>query len=181
MDTLPTFISGALLTAVIAALIAGFFVLYSKHTEYKNSYLKMIVDKRVSAYEHLNVVIQNIKVAKVDNNKAYYHIFSNIELFDDFYKLMYNTQSYEFWMSDHTKSALLKLHQELTHCYIKYQQGNELIAIGKEEYETIAKLRDSLEINILYDFPNIYKVEQFFKNKQVVTSFETRDISKRPD
>ncbi len=172
---ITTLLSGA----VLGAFVTGAFTIFSKYMEYKNSYLKMIVEKRVIAYEKLDVVIQNLKIAVVDNDaKPYHQILTDKKSFFDFLQLIHNTMAQEFWMSDNTKSLLLKLHQKLISYIFKNEQGIEFINIGKDNYKQIGIQRDELEKSILKDFPNIYKVKSFFKAKQIVTEFENRDISK---
>ena len=177
MEILTTLISGA----VLGALIAGGFNIYSKHTEYKNSYLKMILEKRIEAYERINSVITMLKISVVDNGQAYHNIFSaDKDALYGHFEILTKAFIYELWMSDNAKKNLQKLQQEIVRCIILHNNGMPLIDVGKSEYQIIAKLRDNLEKDLVVDLQTLYKVENFLSNKTVVTGYEERNISDKP-
>lgn len=53
-------ILGAFITAIIAELISGYFNIKTKSKEYENSYAKMILEKRLFAYEQINLIINKL-------------------------------------------------------------------------------------------------------------------------
>jgi hypothetical protein len=177
VDFLTTLITGA----VAGAIITGVFNMYSKHTEYKNSYLKMILEKRIEAYERINSVITLLKMSVVDNGKAYHMIFSSDkDAFYNDYSVVTKAFMYELWMSDNAKNNLLKLQQEIVRCFVLHNNGMTLIDVGKSEYKIIANLRDNLEKDLVIDLQNLYKIEDFLSNKTVTTEFVERNIADRP-
>jgi len=100
MEFLTTLFSGA----VVGAVIVGGFNIYSKHTEYKHSYLKMILEKRIEAYERINSVIVMLKTSVLDNGKAYHTIFSfDKDYFFEHHKILREAILHELWMSNKTK------------------------------------------------------------------------------
>jgi len=56
-----------------------------------------------------------------------------------------------------------------------------LTSVGKLEYKIIGRLRDELEKSLVFDLPNLYKIDSFLSQKEIVTKYEERDISKKPE
>jgi formiminotetrahydrofolate cyclodeaminase len=79
-------ILGAFITAIIAALLSGYFNIKTKNKEYENSYAKMILEKRLFAYEQINLIINKLKESTLDSDgKAYHIIFFSKENFNSFF------------------------------------------------------------------------------------------------
>lgn len=175
MEIFITLLSGAF----IGTIITGLFNIYSKHKEYKHSYLKMVLEKRILAYENLNTIISELKISTITKSEAYHIIFNNKDDFNKFYSILIKTQKYELWLSNEVRDCFLKLFQELTRCLVLSEQDN-LVEIGKKEYTFIGKLRDQLESNLINDFKTLYNIDSFLNKKIVITSYEQRDLRDKP-
>ena len=170
-----------LIGAAVGAIIAGGFNLYSKHTEYKHAYLKMILEKRIEAYEHVNTVIVMLKKAVIGEGKTYHDIFaSDQNYFLQQYLILREASSHELWMSNKTGKNLQNLDQEFVRCLILHNNGKSLVDIGNLEYKMIGGLRDELEKSLLADLSSLYKIDNFLSQKEVITKYGERDISERP-
>jgi len=181
MASLTIIIPAAIFGAILGAVIKGLFDIYSKNKEYKHSYYQMIVEKRVKTCEDINTVVAMLKASVLDGGKAYHMIFSgDRENFMQEYKVLRSVFLNDIWMSDRIKNSLLCLHGELVRCLILHDRGEELTSIGKQEYETIGKLRDELEKGLLIDLQDLYKIGEFLSNKEVITKYYHKDISQRP-
>jgi hypothetical protein len=84
-------------------------------------------------------------------------------------------------LSENTNKSYKRIYDEIVRCYCLLEKNENLGNIGKEEYQFIAKLRDELENNVLIDLKDLYKIDKFFKQKKVETSFIERKLSDRPD
>jgi hypothetical protein len=84
-------------------------------------------------------------------------------------------------LSENTNKSYKRIYDEIVRCYYLLEKNENLGNIGKEEYQFIAKLRDELENNVLIDLKDLYKIDKFFKQKKVKTSFIERKLSDRPD
>jgi len=60
------------------------------------------------------------------------------------------------------------------------ERNGDLVSVGKEEYEEICELRDSLEHAMLEELPDLYKVKKFLKNKSVVRGYGAYNLKMRP-
>lgn len=174
-------ILGALITAIIAALISGYFNIKTKNKEYENSYAKMILEKRLYAYEQINIIINMLKKSTLESDgKAYHLIFSSKENFDNSFQMIFNISSHEFWLSEKTRKSYKNIFDEIIRCSSLVENGENIDIIGKEEYQFIGKLRDELERDVLVDLKDLYKIDKFFNQKKIETAFIERKLTDRP-
>jgi len=72
MDMLAAILS----SAVAGGLFSGFFTLYISERNYRNEYYKMIVDRRLTAHEQINRLVNDLKTSIPDTDgKTYHRIF----------------------------------------------------------------------------------------------------------
>jgi hypothetical protein len=139
----------ALFGVAIGALVTGFFTLRAKRDEYVNDYFKVVLNKRVEAYEHLEALILAYKSAFVDvDNKAYHAPFGSTGLSENAFSLMGAATDSGLWLADETFEVLQKLN------YIIFGEPNKVdarIAFGKQHYKEIANLREKLETRLASD------------------------------
>ena len=55
--------SSSVISGLLGALIVVWFNLRAKHTEYANTYYKMVLEKRIKAYEAVERLTKQIKIA----------------------------------------------------------------------------------------------------------------------
>lgn len=68
----------ALLGALVGTFVSGFFTLRAKQNEYLNDFFKIVIGKRVEAYENLESLIQSYKSTVVEvDNQPYHRPFSS--------------------------------------------------------------------------------------------------------
>src|ERR1700676_2503466 len=91
----------ALFGALLGALLTGWFLLRTKNKEYVNAFFRIVIDKRVDAYEHLEHLIQAYKTCICDSDNKPYHIpFSSEEQHLDAVMRMGSTLDRGLWLSD---------------------------------------------------------------------------------
>jgi hypothetical protein len=94
-------LSSSVVSAIIGALIAGAYNLRAKRNEYRNEYFKTVVQRRLAAYEQLEILIVSLKTAVIDtDNKPYHFLFSKDEDCITAYKLLSDTMDRGLWLSD---------------------------------------------------------------------------------
>ena len=142
----------------------------------------MILEKRLFAYEQINLTINILKKSTLDSDgKAYHLIFSSKENFDNSYQMIFNISSLEFCLSEKTKKSYKDIFDEIIRCSSLLENGENIDIIGKEEYQSISKLRDELENNVLVDLKDLYKIDKFFNQKKIETAFVERKLTDRPN
>ena len=158
-----------LVSAVVAALIAGWFSLRTTRNEYVNEYFKIVLSRRVNAYEEIEGLIANIKIAVLDKDQRPYHLlFSKDDDLDVVYLLLSRVMRHSLWLSD----ELFQLTRDLN---VLIYNGTEvesgLIEFGKSNYRTIAELRTKIEICYSRDMLNLHNVPEFLKSKKPSDSY----------
>lgn len=63
----------ALFGALVGSLLSGYFTLRAKRKEYLNDFYKIVIAKRVDAYERVEELIQSYKTMVVDEHNESYH------------------------------------------------------------------------------------------------------------
>ena len=158
---LQTFLASSLISGVVAALISGAAVLRSKHTEYRNEYYKLVLQRRVAAYEAVERLIISLKTAILDSDGRAYHIlFSDNQNIQNAHNLVAGLMLYALWLSD----SIFSKGQELNRLMFTLQEG-KAIEFGKKNYETIASIRAEIERLLAVDMLRLYDIKTFLKEK----------------
>lgn len=155
-------LSSSVITAVVAAIIAGIYSLRTKRNEYVNDYCKTVLQRRIAAYETLERLIINLKTSVLDTDRRPYHlIFSDDNDSQSAHDLMFNVLIQTLWV---TNEAFEKT-QELNHLLFSLPQGAGVIEFGKANYQRIATIRADLEAILAKDMLDLYDVKHFLKTK----------------
>ena len=164
MDIWTVVLSSTVVSGVVSALVGGWFTLRSKRNEYANAYYKMILERRLAAYEEVERLIASIKVAVVDNDQKPYHmLFSRDDDHMNLYKTLLGTMSNTLWLSD----DIFELTRQLNLLVYKGTPGDSgLIEFGKKNYTEIAELRTKLERAHARDMLQLHDVHAFLKAKK---------------
>lgn len=180
MDTLTLVLSSTLISGLVSALVSGWFNLQSKKNEYANAYYKLILDRRLDAYEEVEKLIGSIKVAVVDaENRPYHLLFSKDDDHTNVYQVLAGTMSKALWLSD----DLFELTRQLN--LLVYGRAKDevgLIEFGKLNYKTVSDLRTNMEKIHLRDMLTLHDAPGFLKSKRPAESFgELSPRGQRPE
>ena len=168
----------ALFGALVGSLVSGYFTLRAKRTEYLNDFYKIVIAKRVEAYERVEALIQSFKSTVVDEDNLSYHRPFSAEMWHmDSLMRMGAAMDSGLWLSDEMFDAVQKLN------YLQFripENPNERILFGKKHYMEIANMRESLEKLVTRDMLHLHKVRQFLRAKSKRSrGFQYIDL--RPD
>jgi hypothetical protein len=163
-------LSSSVITGLIGALLAGWFSLRSKQNEYANTYYKLVLERRLAAYEQVERLIVQIKVAIVDNDdkRPYHLLFSKDDDRDTLYKLLFTVMSTALWLSDDLFDRTRELNVLV---YSRTSHGEGLIDFGRQHYTTIAELRTKMEIAHARDMLTLHEVPQFLRSKKPTDTY----------
>jgi len=161
-------LSSSVLSALLGGYIAGQYTLRAKQHDYIHHYYKIVLDRRIAAYEQLDKFIDSIKTAVLDkDNRPYHRLFSNEDDWINAYKILHDTMSHGLWLSD----GLFKKMRDLNLLLLNRDKTAEsVIELGKKNYETIALMREEIERIRAIDMLRLYDVEGFLKGKQNIVS-----------
>ncbi|NTU49955.1 MAG: hypothetical protein HGA87_03545 [Desulfobulbaceae bacterium] len=164
MDILTVVLSSSVVSAIVSALVGGLFSLRTKQNEYANAYYKMILERRLAAYEEVERLIVAIKVAVIDDDKKPYHfLFSKDDDQLGVYQQLHGTMSYSLWLSD----ELFELTRQLNFLvYSGTPKDDGLVEFAKKNYTAVAELRTKLETVHTRDMLALHDVPSFLKAKK---------------
>ena len=167
-------LSSTVISGLISAIISGWFNLRSKNTEYSNAYFKMILERRLAAYEDVDQLIRSIKAAVVDSDQRPYHLLFSKD--DDqiyVYQKISEAMSKSLWLSEDVFAALREFNVLVAEGATK-ELG--LIEFGKQKYKVIAELRTKLERICALDMIKLHDVPNFLKNKKYLDSYSAVSV-----
>jgi hypothetical protein len=157
-------LSSSFLSALLGAFIAGQYTLRAKHHDYIHHYYKMVLERRIAAYEQLDKLIGSIKIAVLDkDNRPYHWILSNEEDWVNSYKILFDTMSHGLWLSNDLFKELRDLNLLLLD---RNETEESVIEFGKKNHKMIAIMREKIEHIRAIDMLHLYDVEGFLKNKK---------------
>jgi hypothetical protein len=154
---------GAIGGAAISFVVTGIFGLRAKRAGYRNEYHKMVLEKRMAAYERLEALIVSLKTSIFDEkDKQRYHLlFSRDDDWLSAYQLLMDVNSRALWLS----AKAFKKTRDFNYYIYQPKPIGGAIEFGKKNYEKIAKLRDELEIIVAEDMRNLENVKRFLKQQ----------------
>ncbi len=170
----------ALFGALVGSLVSGYFTLRAKRNEYLNDFYKIVIAKRVNAYERVESLIQSYKSTVVDEHNESYHCpFATERQHMDSLIRTGAAMDSGLWLSDKTFDAVQKIN------YLQYripEDANERIRFGKQHYVEIANMRETLEKLLAKDMLELHKVKKFLTAKKKRSlGFRAIDLGKRDD
>lgn len=169
MDNIWILVSSSAVIAAIVSSIASYLInKHNQHQAYKNDYYKNIINRRLDTYQHIDDVICALKSAMVDNDgKGCHSMFTNDS--KEYYKVilcLHNALTNSMWITDKMFNVLRNLNQ------VFLIIGNSItddkstnIAIGKENYSKLGKLRTDIENQFKEDLLEMPNIDKFLKNK----------------
>lgn len=169
MDIWTVLLSSSAVSAVVSASVGGWFNLRSKSNEYANVYYKMILERRLAAYEEVERLIGTVKVAVVgDDHKPYHMLFSIDDDHANVYMQLHETMSNALWLTD----ELFDLTRQLNILvYTGATKETGLIEFGKKNYKAVGELRTKLERVHARDMLALHDAPAFLKAKKPTDSY----------
>lgn len=163
-ELLLTIISSSLFSALLGAAIAGIFNLRTKHNEFVNDYFKLVIHKRVEAYEIIELVIRGYKTTLFDgDNRPYYIVFDEDDNWQNVYAPLAAALSNAVWLSD----ELLEIAKDLNSLLFRLPSlTSGITEFGKQNYIALAKIRDALEKQLATDMLELHQVKKFLLQKK---------------
>ena len=162
-------LSSSVIGGAIGAFITGRFNLSIKNREYENEYYKLVLSKRIAAYESIQKLVSSLKTAVVDDDQQPYHLLLSYEnSLPDAHELLGNISSQALWLSDDLFLQTLNLGRLLFGA-TNHEGGT--IAFAKQHYKKFATFREEIEKLHIRDMLTLHKVQKFLKTKKVNSGF----------
>lgn len=161
-------LSSSLLSGIFGALIAGAFGMRGKRNDYLNDYFKLVITRRIEAYELLETLINSLNLTVYDtDHKLYHQVFASEGGWAEIYRLFLDATSRPLWLGDEVFAKTRELNlMFLQACHDK----REPVEFGKCNYKPIAELREEIEKLHAKDMATLHDVEGFLRCKKAKQS-----------
>ena len=162
-------LSSSLLGGVLGAFITGKFNLRVKDREYENEYFKLVLAKRIAAYESVQKLVTGFKTAVVDENKQPYHfLLSHEDGPQETHKLLFEITSQALWLTD---DLFLQTRDVSRLLFGASDDKDGSIAFAKKNYRKFALLREEIERLHIRDMLLLHEVRKFLRSKKISGGF----------
>jgi len=148
---------------VISAVVTGVYNLLAKRTEYANEYYKVVIVKRIAAYQQLETLIASLKLSVLDigDGKAYHLIFAKNGELQGLYSMLADINLQALWLSE----GAFEKAKEFNYHIFRSEGVSKTIEFRKENYRGIAVLREEMENIVCEDMSSLHNVRPFLRRK----------------
>jgi len=177
-DIWTIILTSSVVAGLVSGAVSGLFNLLIKNLEYANDYYKIVVRRRVDAYEMLENFIGLFRSCVMDVDRFPYHIvFAGEDPQAAIFAATIDMQSKSIWIDKGAFEASQKLNYLL---FDVPSDPQDCVEFGKRHYQEIANLRDNLERAVADDMLNIHKVSAFLRTrKRDATGFSAVQLGPR--
>lgn len=166
-------LSSSLLTSVMMAVITGLFVLRAKKSEYINQHFKALVQRRLNAYDEIELAINDLKTTVLgEDQRPYHQPFATEESWAKVCLMLMNATAHPLWLSNDIFARLRELNKMV---FQASANDRGMIDFGQANYRAIALLREEIEMLHARDMLDLHNVKKFLKSKQKRVGFEQFD------
>ena len=154
-----------LTSSLLSAFLTIFFQWIFKFLDYKLDYKKKIIEKRINAYENIDILTWQLGIITQDGKMSWSNIFNSEKDFDNFIVYLALARKNQIWLSKNLSDKL----QELNFFLINLQNDKnpkndkEYNFIGNENFKKIRAYRKEIEKLYKLDFYKLHKVDRFLK------------------
>lgn len=174
MNILEIVLASSVISGIVSAIISYYFNLRIRKLDYKNEYYKILINKRLEAYqfiENQTAVLRNVTIDDIDN-KTFHLMFSYGEdKFIDFQKNIMLANSKGLWIDKETSNTLTEFNDLFYNINEKVfkKSREEIEEVGKLYYKPISALRVKLENNLRKGFIDLHNIEKIFETQEYKT------------
>lgn len=169
METWHIILSSAFVTSILSSVATWLIGNHAQNKSYKNDYYKLVINKRMDAYQYIDSQLKSMKITVLDDDAKPYH-----SMFGGDQKFVYANQNdlllaraNGIWISEAMENALTELNQLLFE--INSNITNDVknnVAIAKNYYSKLADTREKVENQLRKDMLELYDVKGFLKEKK---------------
>ena len=154
-------------SGIIAALISSIVTILFKQIDYKREYYRIIINKRLDAYEALEICLAFLEEAIMTEAGKYYTFLESWEEFSDFDQKVRVAFRKGRWISLKTITKLSEMQQyiyplietKLKKDLSKYEVMDKDLRI--EASKVLSTYRNELNELVRVDMLNLYKIKRF--------------------
>ena len=169
MEIWQIIFSSALVTSILSSVATWLIGNHALNKSFKNDYYKLVINKRMEAYQHIDNQLKAMKIATLDDDARAFH-----SMFYGDQKTIYANQHDLFlarangiWLSNDMENALSELNQLLFEINQDITDNiDNNVALAKKYYTQVADTREKVEKQLRKDMLVLYNVKRFLKEKR---------------
>jgi hypothetical protein len=159
-------ISGIILSSsLVTALLTKLADLWIHKDKYKKEYYKLVLQRRLKAYELIDEYISNFGTMTMVENKLCPTFMFLPDSFDILFVRMAEIKKQSLWYSSDLDKKLSTLNELLYNISTRKENGEHLEKIGLEILEELRDIRDGVSDSIRKDLLDLYDVKGFLNKK----------------
>ncbi len=157
-------LSSSFITALVT--IAANWLIHKD--QYKKEYYKLILQRRLQAYEMIDEYISNLNTVTLLNNDLIHTFLFNQEHFNIILIRMALIKKHDIWISKKLSIKLMEFNVLLVNIDTEINnKTNSIQQIGFNRRENIRKIKDEIYEILKEDFNNLYDIKSFLKSKEL--------------
>lgn len=169
MEIWQIILSSALVTSILSSVATWLIGNHAQNKSFKYDYYKLVINKRMEAYQYVDNQIKTMKFSVLDDDGNYYHSM----FYGDSKTVLVNQRDFMLaktngiWLSSKMENALTHLNQLLLE--INKEITDDIysnVLVGKKYYTAVVRAREHVENLLKQDMLTLYDVEDFLKEKK---------------
>lgn len=175
--TTEKIIALVLTSSVLSSILTVFVQWIFKFVDYRLDYKKKVIDKRINAYENIDLIVWQLGFLTQNGEMYWSGIFTSKNDFDNFVVNLTIARKNQIWLSNILTDKLTELNVFLINLQNENTPKNDTDynKIGNEYFEKIREFRTEIEKIYKNDFKDLDNVKRFFNEKSNLTnSYEIR-------
>ena len=171
--TTEQIITIVLTSSVLSSILTVFMQWVFRHLDYKLDFKKKVIDKRITAYENIDLITWKLSSIVQDGETSWSAILDSEHEFNQFIVHLTLARKDKLWLSRNLENKLSELNAFL----INLQNDNVLKTekdyniLGNSNFKKIRNFRKEIEEIHKKDFKNLDKVKSFFNEKSHSNKF----------
>ena len=169
MEIWQIILSSALVSSLLSSVATWLIGNHALNKSFKNDYYKLVINKRIAAYQYIDNQLKTIKISALDDDAKPYHLMfygDSKTVYKNQHNLIF-ARANGIWLSSKMEDALYELNKlffEINNSITDDIDGN--VVVAKEYYYKVAEARDKVEMQLRKDMLVLYDVKGFLKEKR---------------
>lgn len=171
MEIWQIILSSALVSSILSSVATWLIGNHTQNKSFKNDYYKLVINKRMEAYEHIDNQLKTMKITTLDDDAKPFHsmFYGNQKTISENQNNLIIARANGIWLSNAMENELSELNKILFD--INHEITDDIannVSIAKSYYYKVAASREKVEKQLRKDMLELYKVKRFLKEKRKI-------------
>ena len=144
------------------------------NSNYKKDYYKKLLDKRIEAYENLNMLANSMSDLVDTENGIVHGILCSKFTYNNFKTEIYKTMSKSFWLDNVTQNKLTELSaflfneidKNIDDNWSEDVQNKKYSELSVKHFEKMQDFKKTIKYFLNNELKNLYKLDDFFNDNR---------------